>query len=197
MRDMGITRIGVVTGNTGFGGAGKKQLESMAADHGIEIAISEVYDKAAADLTDILTKVQAAEVEAVVNWSIVPAQAIVPKNMRQIGLDVPLFQSHGFGNIKYVEQAGEAAEGILFPCGRLLVADVLPAYDAMLIVTEGLKAAGEVDRAALRDAIEGLTGLVGTAGIFNFSPEDHNGLDLDAFEMLTVQDGRFVLYEKD
>jgi len=63
----------------------------------------------------------------VVNWSIVPAQSIVPKNMKQIGLNVPLFQSHGFGNLKYVQQAGVAAEGILFPAGRLLVVDDLPA----------------------------------------------------------------------
>ena len=74
----------------------------------------------------MLTKLKAADVQAVVNWSIVPAQAIVAKNMRQIGLNVPLFQSHGFGNIKYVEAAGAAAEGVIFPAGRLLVADVLP-----------------------------------------------------------------------
>jgi branched-chain amino acid transport system substrate-binding protein len=28
--------------------------------------------------------------------------------------------------------------------------------------------------------------------VFNYSAADHNGLDLDAFEMLTVKDGRFV-----
>ena len=56
----------------------------------------------------------------------VPAQAIIAKNMRQAGWQVPLFQSHGFGNIKYAKAAGAAAEGIIFPCGRLLVADALP-----------------------------------------------------------------------
>jgi branched-chain amino acid transport system substrate-binding protein len=33
---------------------------------------------------------------------------------------------------------------------------------------------------------------VGASGVFNFSPTDHNGLDVDAFEMLTVKNGRFV-----
>ena len=28
--------------------------------------------------------------------------------------------------------------------------------------------------------------------MFNFSATDHNGLDIDAFEMLTVKDGHFV-----
>ena len=38
--------------------------------------------------------------------------------------------------------------------------------------------------------------FVGTGGIFNFSPTDHNGLDINAFELLTVKDGKFALYGK-
>ncbi|MBN1514053.1 MAG: ABC transporter substrate-binding protein [Phycisphaerae bacterium] len=224
MRDLGITKVAVLSGNTGFGGAGKKQLETLAPEFGIEIVANEVYDKAATDLTDILTKVKGTAAQAVVNWSIVPAQSILAKNMKQLGMEIPLFQSHGFGNIKYVKQAGEAAEGIIFPCGRLLVADVLPddhpqkavllgykeayesrygedvstfgghAYDAFMIVMRAIEEAGSAESDAIRDAIEGMQGFVGTGGIFNFSPEDHNGLGLDAFEMLTVKDGAFVLY---
>ena len=181
----------------------------MASAEGIQILANEVYDKQATDLTDVLTKVKGnSSVQAVVNWSIVPAQSIVAKNMKQLGLNVPLFQSHGFGNLKYVEQAGVAAEGILFPASRLLVVDELPdshpqkqvlaaykkdyesrykedvstfgghAYDALMVVVEGLKKAGAPDRQKLRDAIENLKGLVGTAGVFNFSATDHTGLDL-------------------
>ena len=40
-----------------------------------------------------------------------------------------------------------------------------------------------------------LAGLIGTAGTFNFSPTDHGGLGMDAFAMLTVRDGQFVLLE--
>jgi branched-chain amino acid transport system substrate-binding protein len=224
MQAMGISRIGVVAGNTGFGNAGKAQLEKYAPEHGIEIAIAEVYDGGATDLTGVLTKVKGYDVEAVVNWSIVPAQSIIPKNMRQLGMDIPLFQSHGFGNIKYVEAAGRAAEGIIFPTGRLLIADVLPddhpqkevlvtykndyesrfnedvstfgghAYDAFRILLQAVTDAGTTDGEAVRSAIENMTGFVGTGGTFNFSPEDHNGLDMSSFAMLTVKDGRFVLF---
>jgi branched-chain amino acid transport system substrate-binding protein len=227
MKAQGISKIAVLTGNDGFGASGKKQLEELAKTEGIEIVANEVYDKQATDLTDVLTKVKSTPgVQAVVNWSIVPAQSIVAKNMKQLGMNIPLFQSHGFGNRKYVEQAGVAAEGILFPAGRLLVVEELPdshpqkkllaaykkdyeaayqedvstfgghAYDAILIVTEALKKAGTTDRAKVRDAIEGLHGLVGTAGIYNFSATDHTGLDLNAFEMLTVKDGKFTIYKK-
>ena len=224
MKAMKISKIGILSGNTGFGKAGKKQLETLAPKMGIEVVASEVYDKKATDLTDVLAKLKAAKVQAVVNWSIVPAQAIVAKNMKQIGLDVPLFQSHGFGNIKYVQQAGDAAEGTIFPGGRLLVVSGLPegqpqkkvleaykmayedrfkepvstfgghAYDAIHLVVNAIKKAGSDDRDKIRDALESTKEFVGTGGVFNFSPEDHNGLTLDAFEMLTVKNGQFVLY---
>jgi branched-chain amino acid transport system substrate-binding protein len=222
MKKMGATKIGVLSSNTGFGKAGKDQIEKLAPANGIQIAASEVYAAAATDLTAEVTKMKAAGVQAIVNWSIEPAQAIVIKNARQIGLTIPIFQSHGFGNIQYVKAAGAAAEGVLFPAGRLLVADALPAghpqkallsayardyqakykedpstfgghaYDAFLILREAVKKAGSTDPEKVRTAVEGLRGLVGTAGIFNFSPADHNGLDIEAFEMLTVKDGRFA-----
>ena len=226
MKDKGITRIAVLTGNDGFGKGGKAQLEAMATEHGISIVANEVYDVKATDFSDVVTKIKAATPQAVVNWTVAPAQSIVPKNVKQLGLNVPLFHSHGFGNLKYVQQAGVAAEGILFPAGRLLVVDDLPAshpqkallaaykkdyeskfkedvstfgghaYDALLIVVEGIKKAGSTDRAKVRDAIENLKGFVGTAGIFNYSATDHTGLGLDAFEMLTVKNGKFTLYKK-
>ncbi len=226
MKKMGITKIGVLSSNTGFGKAGKEQLEKLAPESGITIAISEVYDKAATDLTAEVTKVKAANVQAIVNWSIEPAQAIVIKNARQIGMKVPIFQSHGFGNIKYVQAAGAAAEGVIFPAGRLLAVDTLSdknpqkkvlesykkeyeakykedvstfgghAYDAMKILEQAIKAAGVVDKEKVRTTIENMKGLVGTAGIFNFTPADHNGLDVNAFEMLTVKDGKFAVLEK-
>jgi branched-chain amino acid transport system substrate-binding protein len=226
MKKMGISKIGVLSSNTGFGGAGKKQIEKLAPENGIQVVISEVYDKAATDLTAEVTKVKAANVQAIVNWSIEPAQAIVIKNARQIGLTLPIFQSHGFGNIKYVQAAGAAAEGVIFPAGRLLVVDVLSdknpqkkvldaykkeyeakykedvstfgghAYDAMKILEQAIIAAGSVNTEKVRSTIENMKGLVGTAGIFNFAPADHNGLDLNAFEMLTVKDGKFTMLEK-
>ncbi len=222
MQKMGIKKIGVVVGNTGFGKAGKAQLEKIAPEYGIEILISEVYDKKATDLTAVVTKVKAKNAEALINWSIVPAQSIVIKNMKQIGYNVPIFQSHGFGNIKYVKSAGAAAEGVIFPAGRLLVANTLyeghpqkkvlekykkdyeskfgedvstfggHAYDAFMILVEAIKKVG-TNKEKVRDAIENTKGFVGTGGIFNFSPEDHNGLDIDAFEMLTVKDGQFTV----
>lgn len=224
MNRMGIEKIAVVTGNTGFGKAGKKQLIKIAPEYKIDIVVSEVYDKKANDLSALVAKLKSnTDVQAVVNWSVVPAQSIIAKNMRQAGWDVPLFQSHGFANIKYVEAAGAAAEGIIFPASRLIVAESLPAgekkdflvkfksdyeslykeeastfaghsYDALKILSQAIEKGG-TDQEKVLSEIENLKGYFGTAGEFNFSAQDHNGLGIDAFTMVTVKDGKFVPFE--
>ena len=79
---------------------------------------NEVFDKQATDLTDVLTKIKAVPgVQAVVTWTVVPAQSIVAKNMKQLGMAIPLFQSHGFGNPRYAEQAGSGGRRHPVPGG--------------------------------------------------------------------------------
>ena len=224
MRNHRISKVAIITGTTSFGSEGRAQLLKYAPEYGITVLADETYGAGDTDMTAQLTRIKGTEAQAVVNWSIVPAQAIVVKNMRQLGMTIPLFQSHGFGNIKYVQVAGEAAEGIIFPAGRLLAVDSLPdyhrqkflltkykeayeaefeenvstfgghAWDALYLVIGALWA-GASDPAAIRDYIEQVKDFVGTGGIFNYSPEDHTGLTKDAFEMLTVKGGRFVVME--
>ena len=225
MKKMGVTKIGVLSSNTGFGKAGREAIAKLAPENGIQIVVDEVYDKAATDLTAEVTKLKAANVQAILNWSIEPAQAIVIKNARQMGMTMPIFQSHGFANIQYVKAAGAAAEGVVFPASRIVVAEALPekhpqkavlvaykkayearyhedasafggyAHDAFALLVRAVKDVGP-DREKVRTALEGMKGVVGTSGVFTFSPADHNGLDIDAFEMVTVKDGKFVLLGK-
>lgn len=225
LQQKGLSDVGIVASNDGFGMAGKAQLEKLAPEYGIKVAISETYDKQETDLTGVLTKLKGAGVAAVINWSIVPAQALVAKNMKQIGLNVPLFQSHGFGNIKYVEAGGDAVNGCMFPGSLLLVASELPdshpqkavllqykkdyeeafkeeasafggyAYDAILLLSDAIRRAGSTEPEKVRTALESTRGLPGSAGVFNMSAEDHNGLTMEAFQMLTVKDGKFAIYK--
>ncbi len=127
LKKMGIDKIGIISSTSAFGNQGKLQLHKYAKEIGIEIVADETYAPKDTDMTAQLKKIASTGAGAVVNWSIEPAQSLVAKNMRQLGMKIPLFQSHGFGNPKYIQAAGAAAEGIIFPAGRLLVADSLPA----------------------------------------------------------------------
>ncbi len=226
MKKKGYKKVAIMSGTTSFGSEGRKQLLKYAPEFGMEIVADETYAPADTDMTPQIKKIQGTGAEALVNWSIVPAQAIVAKNLRQLGLTIPLYQSHGFGNIRYVEAAGAAAEGIIFPAGRLLAAESVPethpqksvlmeykknyearfkdpastfgghAYDALHILVAAInRIEDEITPAKIRDEIEKTKGFVGTGGIFNYSPEDHCGLTKEAFEMLTVKNGKFVVLE--
>lgn len=225
MQKQNITKVGVLASLSGFGQGGLAQLEKYAPEYGITITAKESYDPSITDLSALLAKLEASGAEAIVNWSIEPAQSIVAKNMKQMNMDIPLYQSHGFGNIKYVEAAGEAAEGIIFPCGRLLVAGELPdshpqksllleyktkyeslyneeastfggyAYDAMLILKTAIEQAKSADRDAIADQIERITNLPGVSGVFNITPTDHNGLAMDSIELMIVKNGQFTIYK--
>jgi branched-chain amino acid transport system substrate-binding protein len=225
MKKSGIVKVAIITDTTGFGAQGREQLKKYAPEFGITIVSDETYGPKDTDLTPQLTKIKGTEAQAIVNWSILPAQTTVMKNRVQLGITIPLYQSHGFGNTKYAAAAGEAAEGVIFPCGRVLVAESLPknhpqkkllveykkayesqhkedvstfgghALDALNLVVAALKASGP-DKDKMRSFIENKKKFVGTGGIFNFSPTDHTGLGLDSLEMLTVKKGKFDLYKK-
>ena len=223
MKSKGITKIGIMTGTTGFGASGREELLAFASDYGIEIVADERYGPKDTDLTAQLTKIKGTKAQAIVNWSIGPTQILAVKNWRALGMDnLPLYQSHGFGSRKNIELCGKDAEGVLCPLARVNIGPLLPedhvqkpvimeytrAYEqkygesissfgghAWDALHIAMKALEAVgpDRAKIRDFIEGLTGFVGQHGVFNFSAKDHNGLSKDDLAMVVVKNGDWAL----
>lgn len=66
------------------------------------------------------------------------------------------------------------------------------AWDAIMIVARALDKAG-TDPKKLKEAIENTKGYVGVSGIYNLTPEDHNGLDVDSMLIVEVKNGKFVI----
>jgi branched-chain amino acid transport system substrate-binding protein len=67
------------------------------------------------------------------------------------------------------------------------------AWDSLSLAVDALKAVG-CDRAKIRDYLENKKGFVGQHGVFNFSPNDHNGLVWqDAFNMIVVKNGDWAM----
>jgi branched-chain amino acid transport system substrate-binding protein len=175
-------------------------------------------------MTAQLTKIKnTAGVQAVLNPGFGQGPAIVTKNYGQLGIAMPLYQSHGVASKEFIKLAGAAAEGVRLPGAALLVAETLPAndpqkpvavsyvreyesrfksdistfgghaYDGLMIAVDAIKRAGGTDKAKVRDAIEATRGYVGVDGTYNMSPTDHMGLDLTAFRMLEVKGGNWTL----
>jgi branched-chain amino acid transport system substrate-binding protein len=66
------------------------------------------------------------------------------------------------------------------------------AWDAIMMVADAIKKVG-TDKGALRKEIEGTKNYIGISGIYNITPEDHNGLGVDSMVMVQVKDGKFTL----
>ncbi|MCX6375535.1 MAG: ABC transporter substrate-binding protein, partial [Armatimonadetes bacterium] len=66
------------------------------------------------------------------------------------------------------------------------------AWDAIQLVVNALKKVGP-DKAKLRAEIEKTKGMVGISGVFNFSPQEHNGLGKNAFVFVTIKNGEWTL----
>ena len=117
----------------------------------------------------------------------------------------------------------ENAEGILLPAGRLLVETQLPAthpqksllskyirdyeqrfkqpvstfgghaWDAVMLLAQAIRNANVAQPGAIRDSLEKVRGFYGTAGAFNFSPDDHSGLTEEAFAMVRITEGNWEM----
>jgi branched-chain amino acid transport system substrate-binding protein len=224
MKARGTTRVGLISGAGGFDKSMRSECLKVAKNHGIEIVADESYGAADNDMTPQLTKIrQNAQVQAVLNAGFGQGPAIVTKNYRQIGMTLPLYQSHGVASKEFIKLAGEAAEGVRLPAAALLISDKLAdsdpqkivvanysreyqsrfksdvstfgghAYDGLMLAVEAIRKAGSTDKAKVRDALENLKGYVGTGGIVNMSATDHMGLDLSAFRMLEIRKGDWTL----
>lgn len=222
MKKKKIAKIGVLTVDNAYGESGREQLLAQAPQFGIQVVQSESFGSKDTDMTAQLTKIRAAQPDAIICWGTNPGPAVVARNVQQMKITVPLYQSHGVASPKFIELAGDASEGVLLPTGKILVAEQLPAadpqkavlsgyiqeyekrfqvpvsgfggyaYDAMQMLAKALPGTGG-DKAKVRDALEKITGHVGVSGVFTMSPKDHNGLGEDAFVMVEVNKGAWKL----
>ena len=216
MKAKGITQVAVALDASGFGEGIPEMLADVGKAAGITVAKVEKFAPDATDFTSQMTNLRASNPQAVLIWGIPPAAGLAQKAYKQLGLNVPVYQSHGIGNQAFLDTAGDTADGLRAPLGRMLVADQLKAddpqkpvvtkfisdfkakynanpstfaghaYDGFMITVEALKKAG-TDSAKLRDALEATSKWPGVSGVFTMTPTDHSGLTKDALVMVTVE----------
>lgn len=147
MKARDITKIAMVSGQDGFGASMQAQCKGIVADYGIEVLADEVYGPKDADMTPQLTKIKATEgIQAVLNPGFGQGPAIVTRNYAQLGVGLPLYQSHGVASKSFIELAGaEAAEGVRLPAAALLVADLLEDSDPQKAIVVGYRDAYQAE----------------------------------------------------
>lgn len=215
--------IAILTVSDSYGASGREQLKALAAKKGFTVVADEVYSPKDTDMTAQLTKIRGVKPDAIICWGTNPGPAVITRNLKQLGMKIPLYQSHGVASKKFIELAGaDAAEGVVLPAGKLAVYEllskkdpqvkVLREYDQMYKKSFGVEAStfggyaydglqlviGAIKRSGrtpdqIRTGIEQSKKMVGISGVFTMSPTNHNGLDLSAFEMVRITKGDWAL----
>ena len=190
-----VKRIGAIYVNDDFGKGGVTAFTERAKRYGIQIVADEKYTRGDVDYTAQLTKIRGANADAILDWSRYHEGALIAKQVKQMGIALPIFGSDGAAHPKYIELGGDAVEGAYYathfspatsghlPVARKLVEKVrakygkapdfihAEAYDAALVALDAIRRAGSLDRDKIRQAIAA-TDLEGTRGRIRF---DKNG----------------------
>ncbi len=213
-----IKKIGILTVENAFGESGKEQLTAQAAKFGIQTS----SPRLSAQKTPTLRA--AAKIGGATRGHVSGTNPgrVIARNVVQMNIKIPLYQSHGVASPKFIELAESAAEGILLPTGKILVTAQLPeadpqkavlasytaefekrysmpvsgfggyAFDGVNLLAAALKGT-EGDKKKIAANVEKIKGFAGVTGTFTFSPQDHNGLGDDAFVMVVIKGGKWQL----
>ncbi len=210
--------------NDDFGQDGLVAMRTYARQHDMTIVDTEPFGATATDLSAQVARARVHNPDAMVVWSTPPTASIAAKNIRQLGMTAAIVESHGIANKAFIQLAGPAANGVVFPSGKLLVAGQLPnsdpqkallekyardfdaanhyaastfgghAYDGITLLVDAIRHVGP-DRAKIRDYLEHVRGFVATGGVFNMSPQNHNGLTTNDMVLVVIKNGDWAVWK--
>jgi branched-chain amino acid transport system substrate-binding protein len=224
LEKQGLKNIAWLNVATSYGTSGHSEFKRLVKDYDLNVVIEEEFEATVNDAKAMLTRVKKENPDAIIVWGTVQETAVVVKNIRELGINVPILGSNGLGSKQFIELAGEAANGVYFPAGKLPVIEQLPdsdvqkevittykkefeekfgyaastfgghAYDAFMMLVAALKESG-TDADKIKSYLEQTKKFVGVTGVFNMSESDHNGLDVDSLIMIEITNGEWKVKE--
>jgi len=121
MKADGVKKIGLITDSGGFGKDGRDVVLAEAKVAGIEVVSDQTFNPGDTDMTAQLTNIKSSDADALVMWTAGKEAATVVKNAKELDLKLPVYGSHGNARREFIEGAGDAAEGMKFAAGKILV----------------------------------------------------------------------------
>ncbi|PWW25450.1 branched-chain amino acid transport system substrate-binding protein [Cytobacillus oceanisediminis] len=208
-------KVAILYGNDDvFTKSGFDTMKKAAEKKGLEILTIETFQKGQSDYNAQLTKIKGLNPDLILASALYNEGAVIMDQARKMGIDVPFVGGNGFNSPEVINIAGDAANGLIVATPWYgekedeKVQDFVSkyeeeyskkpdqfaaqAYDALYIMAEALKNAGEADRDALRDALAEVQGFNGILGEFSFDEEGDVVMDPT---VLVIEDGSFKVFE--
>lgn len=208
-------KVAILYGNDDvFTKSGFDTMKKAAEDMGLEVLTIEQFQKGQSDYNAQLTKIKGLNPDMILCSALYNEGAVIMDQARKMGIDVPFVGGNGFNSPEVIEIAGDAADGLIVatpwygekddPKVKEFVSNfekeygkkpdqfAAQAYDALYIMAEALKNAGEADRDALRDALAEVKDFKGILGNFSFDEEGDVVMDPT---VLVIEEGAFKIFE--
>ncbi len=208
-------KVAILYGNDDvFTKSGFDTMKSTAEKMGLEILTIETFQKGQSDYNAQLTKIKGLNPDLILCSALYNEGAVIMDQARKMGLDAPFVGGNGFNSPQVIEIAGDASDGLIvatpwfgekedpqvqefnqkYEAAYNMKPDqfAAQAYDALYILAEALKNAGEADRDKLRDALAEIKDLDGILGNFSFDKDGDVVMDPT---VLIIKDGKFQLFE--
>ncbi len=179
------TRVALLRANSRYARVGTREFIDGARRLGNPVTIRQVYYLGETNFDAYLENIRQADVEAVVLWGEVDEIARIVTQMRESGMEQPVFTSDKVVSDLFLELAGEHAEGVIatFPYNPDLLGEdynrfvenyrerfgedpnwfAVHAYDGARFLLESIEKAG-LNRALIRDEITSVKQFSGITG---------------------------------
>lgn len=195
-------------------GLAKYFKERFAQDGGV-IALEQRFTEGDKDFKAQLTAIKAANVDGIFLPGYYTEAALVCKQARDLGMNLPLFGGDGWEAPQLISIGGAAVEGTYYsthysPENKSPavsgfverfrkrwdneVPDAMAAlgYDAAMVLADAIKRAGTTDSAKLRDALAATKNLPGVTGDTTLDAQRNAS---KAAVVIAVKDGQFKFLE--
>lgn len=121
MKKNGITKIGVISDTGGFGKDALAVLKAEAPKAGVEIVSEQTFNAGDTDFSAQLTKIKGSGALAMHVLTSGKEAAAIVQQAKQLGITLPNYGTHGNARMEFIQGAGDAAEGFIFPAGKILI----------------------------------------------------------------------------
>jgi branched-chain amino acid transport system substrate-binding protein len=208
--DRKLERVALLRVNDRYGRFGVLKFKDAARRLGNPVLIEQKYMPGATDFRRQLRIIAESDADSIVIWGDAGPAAAIVKQLRDAGMNQPVFGSFRVIGAGFLEDAGTAAEGLeaVYPFDptredpswlafrkRFTARFQQPpdifaslAYDTMNILLQSICRAG-LNRGQIRDALAGLEHFHGVTGEMAFDPNSKNMVPL---YLAAVRNGKFV-----
>ncbi|MBN1266363.1 MAG: ABC transporter substrate-binding protein [Anaerolineales bacterium] len=210
---LGYESYAIIADNSAYGQGEADAQEAALAAQGLEASVREIFAGEDTDFTGQLTKILAANPEVLLCASSDVACGLVIKQARGLGFEGLAAGPGSLGTAKFIEVAGEAAEGTLYSAPYISneMNDITldwaaryearwddvaeshgaKAYDGAMVLIMAIEACApdNINGVCIAEELHNVCGYQGLQGEFCF---DETGEGMTVMNIGTVQDGELT-----